>query len=185
MASIYGKDQANVGEADIKELEDIFGKLYTMEARRRLILFHDEKLEFQPKIFKLDSKGLNEILAKYRPPLPSIKQWFQVYEETEAKVEGLNQVQPEGNEDKRRRDRDLSKADRHTALNNKHRGQEARATGQERTQGSTRTITAVRRKMMSRLKARMKLKKILKKKKRRRLEKTPREGGAEAEVKIE
>ena len=84
VASIYSKDQANIGEADVKELEDIFGKLYTMEARRRLILFHDEKLEFQPKIFKLDSKGLNEILAKYRPPLPSIKQWFQVYEESEG-----------------------------------------------------------------------------------------------------
>ena len=63
VADIYSKDQANISEADVKELEEIFGKLYTMEARRRLILFHDEKLEFQPKIFKLDSKELCEVLA--------------------------------------------------------------------------------------------------------------------------
>ena len=125
VADIYSKDQANISEADVKELEEIFGKLYTMEARRRLILFHDEKLEFQPKIFKLDSKELCEVLAKYRPPLPTVKQWFRVYEETEAKVEGLNQVQAEDRvEGKQRKNgyRDLSKAQRHTALNNKHGG---------------------------------------------------------------
>ena len=145
VASIYSKDQSNISEADVKELEEIFGKIYTLEAKRRLILYHDEKQEFQPKLFKLDGKELNQILAKHRPPLPSVKQWFRVFEDTEAKVEALNnQVQSQPSEvgaadGKRRRDgdRDLSKAQRHTALNVKHAG--AKRKGRSRSRSRSRS----------------------------------------------
>ena len=53
-------------------------------------------------------------------------------------MEGLNQVQPEGNDGKRRRDRDLSKADRHTALNNKHAGSKRKSRSRSKSGDRTR-----------------------------------------------
>ena len=140
VASIYSKDHANITEADLKELEDIFGKVYTMEGKRRLVLYHDEKAEFQPKILKLDAKELNQILAKHRSPLPTVKQWFRVFEETESKVETVNQVQASevGSEGKRKKGDDLSKADRHTALNSKHAGSKRKERSRSRSRSGER-----------------------------------------------
>lgn len=113
VAPIIAKEEIWTDE-EVREVKMAYIKIYSLEAMRRLVLWSDEKKIYKERPLTMEAEEVAAALVEVKAGIPTTSDWMRCYKETEAKM-----FEDAGH---RRRDDDLSKAERHDQLNRRHRG---------------------------------------------------------------
>ena len=96
-AKILGKRKWT--KKDREDLKKVYQEMYKLEAQRRLVIFHDSKDHFKPRILAMNAGEVAEALLVLKPAIPTVAEWVKIYGETEnfLKDEKTEETPPQVN----------------------------------------------------------------------------------------